>query len=68
MISSLQSEQRFLEHIQTTPEIGICFRDSENKLLIQIFIDDPALREAILEYQSQRVRELECSAGQAVGR
>ncbi|UHG93411.1 hypothetical protein [Spirosoma oryzicola] len=59
--TTLPTEQAFLERIQMMPQIGICFRDPDNNVLMQFFVDDPALRDALVEYQTQRVRELELS-------
>lgn len=56
----LEIELKRLELLQTSTLIGISYLDAENKL-VQEFDDDPALREAIIEYQRERVRQLELS-------
>lgn len=59
--TTLSSEHAFLEQIELMPQIGICFRDADHNVMMQFFIDDPALRTALIDYQTQRVRELTLS-------
>lgn len=66
---TLQSVQTRLEQIQTSRAIGICFLDSEGRL-IQLLDEDPALKDAIVDYHQDRIRQMIRSerAGQAVDR
>jgi hypothetical protein len=60
MITTLSTEQSYLEQILSSRVIGFCFLDADNKL-VQVFSSDPDLKEALVEYQTQRVSELELS-------
>lgn len=57
MNQSLETEESWLEQIQTSTVVGICFLDAEGRL-VQRIDNDPSLKEAIVEWQQDRVRQL----------
>lgn len=59
-METLLEAQSLLEQLTASPLIGITFLD-ENQREMSIYKDDPGLREAILEYQRERVRQLSLS-------
>ncbi len=58
--TTLDIERKRLETLQNSTLIGISYIGADGKLATE-FDDDPGLREAIIEYQTQCVRELELS-------
>lgn len=60
--STLTAERAWLERIQASKVIGFCVLD-ESRALVQCIDDDPDLRDALIEYKQQRIRELERGLG-----
>ncbi|MCX6216543.1 hypothetical protein [Spirosoma sp.] len=56
-IDALTDAEQRLEEIQTSAIVGICFIDG-SKRLVQLFDDDPDLREVIVEYYRKRLDQL----------
>ena len=52
-----QSVVTNLEQIQTSRIVGVCFLDSDGRL-IQLIEEDPALKEAIVEHYEDRLRQM----------
>ncbi|RIV20561.1 hypothetical protein DYU11_21185 [Fibrisoma montanum] len=57
MTTTIDTERAWLERIETSKIVGICLLDEDGRL-VQRLDDDPALRDALAEYQTQRIREL----------
>jgi hypothetical protein len=62
---NLQLERNFMEMIEIYPQIGIAFFDPASKLKMETYIDDPEFRQALVEFQRQRIQELERSGAAA---
>ncbi|RYC69779.1 hypothetical protein [Spirosoma sordidisoli] len=60
-MTTLETEQAWLEQIEASRLVGICLLDAEGRL-VQRLDDDPTLKEAIADWQAQRIRELNRSA------
>ncbi|GAB3958307.1 hypothetical protein GCM10028805_52380 [Spirosoma harenae] len=59
-METLAQAQTLLEQLESSQILGITFLDSDLRQ-VSLFHDDPALRESILEYQRERVRQLRLS-------
>ena len=53
-----ENETARLEQIQASSVVGICYLDEAGRL-VQYFDSDPALKDAIVDYQRERIQELE---------
>jgi hypothetical protein len=54
---TLESERAWLDLVQSSTLVGICLLDGEGRL-VQRLDCDPRLRDALTDYQAERVREL----------
>lgn len=59
-MSTVDDQRVWLERIMTSTIIGFVVRD-ENGTLMQCVENDPELRLALIEWQTQRIREMERS-------
>lgn len=59
-MSPIDAQRVWLERIMASKVVGFSVLD-ENGTLVQCIDDDPDLRLALMEYQTQRIRELERS-------
>jgi hypothetical protein len=64
-MTTLHAEEAWLYQLQQSRMIGITFLDAEGRLVERID-DDPAVREAVIECQAERVRQLRLSEGEPV--
>lgn len=64
IVSPVDAARTWLERIMTSNIIGFVVRDETNGLM-QCVDGDPDLRMALIEWQTQRIRELERSQRQA---
>jgi hypothetical protein len=60
IVSPVDAARIWLERIMISKVVGFSVLD-ESGTLVQCIDDDPDLREALMEYQAQRVRQLERS-------
>lgn len=59
-MSTIDDQRVWLERIMASPIIGFVVQDGTSGLM-QCIDGDPELRMALIEWQTQRIRELECS-------
>lgn len=59
-MSTIDDQRVWLERIMTSPIIGFVVQDGASGLM-QCIDGDPELRMALIEWQTQRIRELERS-------
>lgn len=61
MNQTLEQERKRLEQIINSRMIGICFLDCNGRL-VQMIDGDIALRDLIIDYQKDRILELEAES------
>jgi hypothetical protein len=64
-MTTLSTEEAWLNRLEQSKVIGICFLDPDGKL-VQRIDDDLAVRDAVIECQAERVRQLRLSEGSPV--
>ena len=58
--ATVKTETALLEQIISSREVGICFTDADGHF-VKIMDGDLALRDALIDYQRERIRELTLS-------
>jgi hypothetical protein len=59
-MTTIATEEAWLEQLEQSKMVGICFLDADGRL-VQRIDNDPAFREVVIEYQAERVRQLRLS-------
>lgn len=59
ILASLESE---LEHIEASDSVGITYVAGRQK--VEVYDQDPALKEAVVEYYRTRIRQMQTFSGQ----